>query len=121
MLAALIHVLLLGFTSLASQSPAPRPVFDVVSVKPNPPEMAGPIPVFTSTRDGYFASNISLKLLITLNYHIRDFQLSGVSGWMETEKWEVQGKAAAPISTEVKDLMVQALLTCEGWPENQIV
>lgn len=71
--------------------------FEVVSIKPAAPGArnsgyrGAPAGVLNAT-------NVSLKMLISYAYDVRDYQVSGGPGWLDTEKYEVLAKSdsAAP-------------------------
>jgi bla regulator protein blaR1 len=82
---------LLGVTAFA-QTVTPPLKFEVASVKPADPHFSG----VSSSRDageGLDVRNISVRNLITLAYGIRDFQLKGGPGWIDSESYDVIAKA----------------------------
>ncbi len=95
--------------------PAPRPAFEVASVKPGDPN---------SSRFGYrllpggrvyVATNVTLKDLISNAYGVADPRMSGGPGWLSTDRFTVEAKAAAPLppwpdSNKQLSLMLQSLL-----------
>jgi uncharacterized protein (TIGR03435 family) len=56
------------------------------------------------------AENMPLRFIITFAYHIRDFQLSGVPGWAESERYEISAKAEGKPKPDQIRLMLQSLL-----------
>ena len=107
-------VLLRSFLLQGQEAPA-RPRFAVVSIKPTPAIKNGK--TFHLAPDGGFrAGNYSLKDLIRLGWDVRNFQISGGPGWLDTEKYNVEVKPEAPFaahSTEGFKLlgeMVQSVL-----------
>jgi uncharacterized protein (TIGR03435 family) len=76
--------------------PAPSR-FDVVSIKPS--TALNTNKTFRFTPDGGFrAGNYSLKDLIRLGWDVRNFQIAGGPGWLDTERYDVQTKPDAPFS-----------------------
>jgi uncharacterized protein (TIGR03435 family) len=74
------------FVTLSSSQPQ-RPTFEVASIKPS--TVIGPI----NTPPGRFiAVGQSLKTLIGYAYRMRDYQIFGGPGWMNTDRWEIQAK-----------------------------
>jgi uncharacterized protein (TIGR03435 family) len=73
--------------------------FEVVSIKPSDPAATG-------TRVGivpggiFEARNATLRGLIQQAYEVRDFQLSGGPGWMNTEKYDIEAKGNGPEVSE---------------------
>ncbi len=78
--------------------PAATPLrFEVASVKPADPNDKGN----SSSRDageGLDIRNVPVRNLITLAYGLRDFQLLGGPGWINTEGYDVIAKAPAEIA-----------------------
>jgi uncharacterized protein (TIGR03435 family) len=121
------HILLIGLVVVVtaipffSQQPAgTKPSFEVATVKPGASNdnrfmiMGQPGGRFTVT-------NATLKMVMTVAYRVRDFQISGGPGWAGTDRWNIEGKAeegSIPQLTGPPDptvpnplmLMVQSLL-----------
>lgn len=103
----------MGFSMAVAES---QPVqetaaaFDSASIKPARPEARGysirPLPGRLS------AENITLKLLIAEAYHVYDFQVSGGSKWVDSERYDVEAKAAGDAAPNRSQLraMLQNLL-----------
>jgi uncharacterized protein (TIGR03435 family) len=51
-----------------------------------------------------------LKFLVQVAYHIQDFQLSGASGWMESEAYDITAKPSHKADHEEARLMLRSLL-----------
>ena len=96
---------------IAFAQQAPRPSFDVASVKRNtsggdwdthsgPPESAG-----------FRANNMTLKMLIKIAYRVKDSQISGGPGWIDSDRYDIAAKPAENnLSADRSRLMLQALL-----------
>lgn len=68
------------------------PTFDVASVKPNKTGGMGTRIMFQP--GGRFkADNASLKMLIRLAYDVQNFQITGGPSWIDSDKYDVEGKA----------------------------
>lgn len=96
-----------------AQTPAPAPVapavFEVATVKLSDPNSKISIRLLPGGR--FVASNASLRLLITWAYDIGDERLVGAPRWMESDRYDVVGKA--PDENPTLDQfhnMVQSLL-----------
>jgi uncharacterized protein (TIGR03435 family) len=77
------------------QPAPPPPHFDVVSIKPSLKQNTNK--TFRFTPDGGFrAGNYSLKDLIRLGWDVRNFQITGGPGWLDTERYNVEAKPDAP-------------------------
>jgi uncharacterized protein (TIGR03435 family) len=103
-------ILITAFATFAQPtSPKPpRPVFEVASIKPSPPDYVG----FQSyvKGDRYTAMAATIRNLVGFAYGIRDFQISGGPGWSATAAYNIDAKmdAAAP-PNQVRQMM-QSLL-----------
>jgi uncharacterized protein (TIGR03435 family) len=101
-----------------------RPSFEVASIKPYI-EPAPGTPRFMGFRNQpggrINATGVTLKLLITYSYGLRDFQVSGGPDWINADRWEIVAKAedgTVPTRTGPADLtaidpmklMMQSLL-----------
>jgi uncharacterized protein (TIGR03435 family) len=98
---------LLIAVALAAQ-PA-EPSFDVVSVKPSPPGerfVMGPYP-----GGKFIASGITPRILIQAAFQLQDYQLSGLPGWAETEKFTINAQAGHEITRDELRMMLRALLS----------
>lgn len=56
------------------------------------------------------ATNVPLRFIITFAYRIRDFQLSGAPGWIDSERYDISAKAEGTVTPEQMRLMLQSLL-----------
>ncbi len=91
------------------QSAAPRPAFDVASIKLN--KSADPRVMVRPARGGRFtATNIPLQFLITLAYGVKDFQISGAPPWLTSERYDIEAKAEGDPGIETLGPMLQTLL-----------
>jgi uncharacterized protein (TIGR03435 family) len=87
------------------------PKFEVASLKASPPEPSGlggirPAP----GGERYVASNCPLKLLITVAFKIKGDLVLGGPGWINTERFDLNAKAAQPSTIDELRLMLQDLL-----------
>ena len=87
--------------------------FDVASVKPSPPGTAGE---GRQLRDkiqvspgGVTMRNVNLRTCIRWAWHVTDFQVSGPA-WLDSERYEIMGKAGSPATDDELRLMMQGLL-----------
>jgi uncharacterized protein (TIGR03435 family) len=93
-----------------AQAPAPRPEFEVASVKPN---TAGKNMVMIRPPAGgrFTATNARLKMLITIAYNVKNFEISGGPGWITSDGFDVEAKASdTNIGIEKLRPMLQTLL-----------
>jgi uncharacterized protein (TIGR03435 family) len=96
---------------IAFAQQAPQPSFEVASVKRNtsggdwdthsgPPESAG-----------FRANNMTLKMLIKIAYRVKDSQISGGPGWIDSDRYDIAARLAENnLSADRSRLMLQTLL-----------
>ena len=103
---------------LLSQTAAPKPSFEVISIKPSPPgngiRGGGP------RGDRFNMTGATLRMLLQMGYQRANntplagqLQIIGGPAWMETDRYDIQAKAdcnGGTISREQTQLMVQSLL-----------
>jgi uncharacterized protein (TIGR03435 family) len=90
------------------QPAAPRPEFEVASIKLN---KSGDSRVMVMpARGGRFtATNIPLEYLVTAAYGIKGFQLSGAPAWFTSERYDIDAKAEGDPSLDAMLRMLQGL------------
>jgi uncharacterized protein (TIGR03435 family) len=93
--AVLLLFAIAAATIALSQVTSPdRPSFAVASIKPN--GSAGEIPGPPAETDDYFAwTGRTLKTLMRYAYRARDWQIEGGPSWIDSELWDVEGRAKA--------------------------
>jgi len=90
------------------QPAAPRPEFEVASVKLN---KSGELPLIRALHGGRFTLiNLPMQYVITMAYHIRDVQLAGAPAWFTSERYDVDARAEGSPSFPAMLGMLQALL-----------
>jgi uncharacterized protein (TIGR03435 family) len=65
--------------------------FEAASIKPSP-DVDGGRSIHPSPGGGLIAGNATLKSLILLAYNIRDFQLAGGPGWLDSAGYDIVAK-----------------------------
>jgi uncharacterized protein (TIGR03435 family) len=104
----------------AQTTAAPPPSFEVASIKSHAPgdnmsRLGGP------DVSRFSAINVSVKSLIEFAYHVEDFQVSGGTGWIAYDKFDVDAKVEDSLAEQIQKLpaaqqsdqlklMVQSLL-----------
>src|SRR5579862_3228947 len=73
-----------------STTPAPPPSFDVASIKPNRSADPGRRIMFLPGRLN--ATGITVKFLIAMAYGVKEFQVSGGPGWIDSQRYDVDAK-----------------------------
>lgn len=87
-------VLILLAGSGFAQQTANRLTFEVASIRPSPPDEVG---VFFRPLGGggLRVTGATLKNLIFYAYGVREFLVSGGPGWVETERFDIEGRAGS--------------------------
>jgi uncharacterized protein (TIGR03435 family) len=88
---------------------AARPQFEVASVKRN---NSGRQDVILAGGVGrYRATNAPLRLLIQVAYHVKDSQIIGAPAWIDSERFDIEGKAEQDLTNDQKSgPFLQALI-----------
>jgi uncharacterized protein (TIGR03435 family) len=84
-----------------AQQPAGTKAFEVVSLKPSDPAMRG-LSYYTRPGGRLIAKNVSLRRLIDLAYRMKAFQVSGGPTWIDSARFDIEGKAQDPHATEAQ-------------------
>ena len=64
--------------------------YEVASIKPD--KATDGLVRIQFTPNGFTAEGVSPKFLLGLAYNVKDFQLSGLPGWAESERYDIQAK-----------------------------
>jgi uncharacterized protein (TIGR03435 family) len=86
--------------------PAPRPKFEVASIKPNTQpsfQMVRPLP-------GRLIADAGVRLLIQNAYGVQPFQIVGLPEWVDSTRFAIEAKAAGNAGRAQLFLMLQSLL-----------
>jgi uncharacterized protein (TIGR03435 family) len=107
--ALVIASVLLGSRHAFGQSTAPRPQFDVASIKLN---KSGDLRMMVRPSPGgrFTVTNVPLQFVVTMAYRIKDSQLSGTPPWFLAERYDIEAKAEGNPSFDAMLPMVQTLL-----------
>src|SRR5580658_6046831 len=97
-MAILLGILTLQAPLTRGQAPAPRPEFEVASIKAaNPsashPGRLGSVQVITSA-GRLTARNAKLTELIKGAYALEDYQVSGGPAWIDSARFDVEAKSS---------------------------
>ncbi len=103
-----IAALMLGACHVFAQTAAPRPEFQVASIKLNQSENRG-MRVSPHLGGRFTARNAPLLQLIELAYRIKDFQISGAPAWLATERYDIEAKAEGDPGFAATYAMLQPL------------
>jgi len=102
-----------ALTVAQAQSPNPKKEFDVVSVKPSPPDEHNSFMFQTLPGGTIRMAGVPLRMMIMEAYGVKAFQLSGGPEWVRSGRWDVLAKAEGfqgRIPRDQENLMVQAML-----------
>jgi bla regulator protein BlaR1 len=91
-------VLLLAL-GLFGQSSTPPLTFEVASVKPSATDDRRTM-IQIQPGGGLRTSGTSLKMLLTFAYDVREFQVSGGPGWINTDRYDIVAKAERSAGAE---------------------
>jgi uncharacterized protein (TIGR03435 family) len=105
---ALVLTALLVAGALA-QPKAPL-TFDVASVKAAAPGARGGVVRQMPGKQRYIATNVPLRLIMTVAYSVTDRQISGGPSWVGTDLFDIDAKAAKPGSSDDLHEMLAHLL-----------
>jgi uncharacterized protein (TIGR03435 family) len=113
-LTALFATALVSWRFAHAQSPAAAPTslkFEVASLKPTPPDPQAPFGIRPAPGgERYVASNVTLRLIMTVAFRVRDEQIAGGPDWINTARFDMNAKAEHPSSVEELHVMLQNLL-----------
>lgn len=103
----------LGLVLLVPALHAQSEPFEVASVKPSSPAQAGPLanlPMVLPALDRVTAQNVTLRLLVMTAYQKQPYEVVGGPQWQNSDKFDINAKAAGARSTDQLLGMLQTLL-----------
>jgi uncharacterized protein (TIGR03435 family) len=95
-------------TALLMMIAAHGQVFEAASIKPNNSGKPGSGISLYPNRIKII--NSTLNFCVQVAWNVKDFQVSGGGGWMDTERYDIDAVAANPITREESRIMLRALL-----------
>src|SRR5689334_14008287 len=104
--------LCLAFALACTPLPSQPPGWEVVSVKPN--HSNSPESNLDSAPGGRTtATNITIRELIRLAYTVKDYQIEHAPGWVDTDRFDINGKNSSGKNTSLDDekALIRFLLT----------
>ena len=101
--------LVLSSVGAFGQPAAPRPEFEVASIKLN---KSGDMRMMVRPSPGgrFTVTNVPMQFVVTMAYRIKDFQLSGAPPWLMAERYDIEAKAEGNPSFDAMLPMLQTLL-----------
>jgi uncharacterized protein (TIGR03435 family) len=103
------RLLLLSAFPIFGQGQTPSPAFEAADVKVN---KSGEIRMAVDFQPGgrFTASNVPLKILIALAWHVRPDAVTGGPSWLGSERFDIVAKASQTTPPEEIRLMLRTLL-----------
>src|SRR5579883_2303787 len=107
---------------LSQTSPAKKPSFEVVSIKPNVTPLGGPIRIGGGARGDRYTMTATLRLLVQQAYTQTTasgpmfgstLQIIGGPSWMDSDRYDIQATAdcsGGVLTREQLQLMIQSML-----------
>jgi uncharacterized protein (TIGR03435 family) len=95
-----------------AQAPDKKPKFEVVSVKPTPPERQTHLQLDRCTNGGrFFIAGAPLMWTLTYAFGLKEYQVFGAPDWLNdfASAYDIEGKPATSVNEEQCRLMVQSL------------
>jgi uncharacterized protein (TIGR03435 family) len=93
---------LLSAVGLCGQSSTPPLTFEVASIKPSATDDRR-VMIQIQPGGGLRTSGTSLKMLLTFAYDVRDFQISGGPGWINSDRYEIVAKGGGAAASDTPD------------------
>jgi uncharacterized protein (TIGR03435 family) len=90
------------------QSPGTRSEFEVASIKPN--ASGDPGRYIRPSAGRLSVTNMAVKDLLTYAFQVRDFQISGGPGWINSDHYDIEAKTDRNASPEQTRAMLKGLL-----------
>lgn len=87
------------------------PTFEVASIKKDQQDAAGKMVFRLGPSPGdvsrWTSTNVTAKQLIALAYDVKDFQIEGGPGWINSERFDVDAKVSDSEAAELKKLPIK--------------
>jgi uncharacterized protein (TIGR03435 family) len=91
-----------------AQSPGARSEFEVASIKRN---VSGDLGRYIKPAPGRVSvSNMTVKDLLTMAYQVRDFQISGGPGWVNSDRYDIEAKTGGIATPKQVQQMLRTLV-----------
>jgi uncharacterized protein (TIGR03435 family) len=85
-----------------------QPAFEVASIKPNTSGDANRL--IRPSPGRLSVTNMTIKDLLMFAYQVRDFQISGGPGWINSDQYDIEAKAEGNPNQDEMKAMLQTLL-----------
>jgi uncharacterized protein (TIGR03435 family) len=104
-LAALVS----SIPAVGQTEPAPRPSFEVASIKPNSGMERG-VSIGAPSPGTFKAENVWLRFLVQMAWNVKDFQVSGGPAWAASDRFDINAKTDTKADFQKMRPMLQTLL-----------
>lgn len=91
-------------SSATQNSSSARASFEVVSIKPDHSGWGGMSADHPPFGPHYSATNVTARALIEMAYDLKDFQLSGAPGWINSHRYDVEANIGASTLAQIHGL-----------------
>jgi uncharacterized protein (TIGR03435 family) len=109
---ALLLTIALGFAVVPmfpQNGNAPRPSFEVASIKPAGPVVTR-ISIMVQPGGRLIAESFSLKMLVGRAYNVTDSRIIGGPSWVDSDRFNIEAKAQGNMAPGQMGLLIQSLL-----------
>ena len=90
--ARLVGLMVLAMAVVSGQPPAPPLTFEVATIKPSSGD-SHRVAMMFQPGGGFRAEGATLKMLLTLAYDVREFQISGGPKWIDSDRYDINARA----------------------------
>jgi uncharacterized protein (TIGR03435 family) len=87
-----LGMLVIGIPVFSQAPPGAKPSFEVASIKPNT-SGENRVAILGSPGGRITMTGVTLRLIITFAYRVRDFQISGGPNWISSDRWNIEARA----------------------------
>ena len=91
----------------ANASNLPAPKFEVASIRPAASQDVHRMMMRVQdspTDSRFYATNVTLKMLVRVAYDVQDAQIESGPGWLNSDHYDIQAKADSTVDEELKKL-----------------
>lgn len=103
--AGLVHVAQIRAQAQAADASASIPRFEVSSIKPTGPDEVGSM--LKLTPDGIVMTGVPVQMLLRQGFGVEDDRIIGVSGWVRSDRFDIQAKVDAEDAPKLKGLTIE--------------
>jgi uncharacterized protein (TIGR03435 family) len=93
----------IGIAFATPQTGGPRESFEVASIKPSDPGGRNSF-VNITPGGGFRATNVNLRFLVRVAYHVQNFQISGGPAWMSGQTYDIEAKSSGGAEVDIRKM-----------------